>query len=426
MHKLDLSSLRRSFVGVSGQFAVGIPLLFLANVVLARTLSVGDFGAFSFAISLATVLAIPLTGGLPMLLTREVAAYSQSHQWGSCKGVIRWAYQYVFKASFVLLLVVLFGLAAGWKYSLGGTFIAVCVVPILGLNGLRSGILKGLGRPALSEFPIQVMQPIVMIAGYLALFAIGLASASTALLWYLAACVIVFVFASIMQWRVQPLVLAKASADKSHVGEWRRSVLPLTLVSAATVVFAQLALILLGMIDEKDGVAIFRVAERGAMLVAMPMMLVNTILGPYFVNAHRSADIASLSRIARHSARLTSGISLLGAFVLLIFGRQLLEFAFGSPYGELSYVPLTILVCAQLGSVLLGSAGYMLAVTGHEKLALLSSVVGIIALFSVGIIAIPTLGVLGASLAAAMGIIASKVVAFWCCWRIHRISTGII
>lgn len=405
---------------------VGIPLLFLTNVVLARTLSVNEFGAFSFAISIATVLAVPLTGGLPILLTREVAAYSQTNQWAECNGLLSWCYLFVLKSSSVLLLGALVALAATGNLSAAPAIALTALIPLLGLNGVRNGFLKGIGRPALAELPTQILQPIVMIAGYLCLYISGWASEVSALLWYVAACFLVFLVATALQIRVRPGQLDEAGADQSDLQRWRRALLPLTLVSAATVILAQLAIILLGLIDQENGVAIYRVAERGAMLVAMPMMFINTILGPYFVKAARVDDKAGLSAVARQSARLTTGLSFPIATTLLLFGQQLLGFAFGQPYGELSYWPMAVLIAGQLVSVAMGSAAYMLAVTGYEKLALQSSIIGIVVLFGAGMALIPGLGVIGAALAVTLAILSAKIVAVWFCWRVCQTWTGVL
>ena len=89
----------KSFINLSTIFFLGIPLLLLANVVLARTLSVADFGIFSFVLSLASVLAIPVAAGMPMLLTREVANYHKKNNWPAYRGILKVAYSWVVLAT---------------------------------------------------------------------------------------------------------------------------------------------------------------------------------------------------------------------------------------------------------------------------------------------------------------------------------------
>lgn len=424
--QFNIHSLRQSFLNVSGLFMIGMSLLFLTNVVLARTLSVSEFGTFSFVISLATVLAVPVTGGLPMLLTREVAALSQEGQWAACRGVIGWSYGLILKTSAVFLFILMLWFALANERATTIIIAVAVLVPILGLNGVRNGVLKGLGRPGLAEMPTQLLQPIAMIAGYLFLYSSGQASTKNALVWYVIACGIVFAIASFLQWRAQPQALVQVKANRAKKGRWRRSILPLTLVSAASVIFAQLALLILGFAEHEEHVAIFRVAERGAMLVALPMIFIDTVLGPYFVKATRSEGTQELSQIVRHSTRLTSALSLAIAAVLILFGQPLLAFAFGSPYDVQSYWPMAILIAGQLISVSMGSAGYLLAVTGHERLALVSSLAGILILGGAGLLLIPHFAVLGAAIAASLAIVCSKFIAALFCWKVNGVRTALV
>ena len=159
---------------MSGLYLLGIPMMLLANIVLARTLSVAEFGTFGFAIALATVLAIPVAGGLPMLLTREVAAYSQNKDWAAYRGLVVAAYGWVAAMCGLIAL----GLSGWWLVArdlpAGPLLVTVLLVPFLGLNGVRAGILKGLGRPVMAEAPPQLLQPALMILGYLGLAWLGL------------------------------------------------------------------------------------------------------------------------------------------------------------------------------------------------------------------------------------------------------------
>ena len=104
----------RSFLGVSGLFLMGIPMMILANIVLARTISVAEFGTFGFAMAPATVLAIPVAGGLPMLLTREVAAYSQNKDWAAYRGLVVAAYGWVAAMCGLIALGLLGWWLLGW------------------------------------------------------------------------------------------------------------------------------------------------------------------------------------------------------------------------------------------------------------------------------------------------------------------------
>lgn len=335
--KFDLQRLKHSFVGMAGLSMIGIPLMLMANIILARTLSVAEFGTFGFVIALATVLAIPVAGGLPMLLTREVAAYSQNKDWAAYRGLVVATYGWVA----VMCGLIALGLSGSWLMArdlpAGPLLVTVLLVPFLGLNGVRAGILKGLGRPVMAEAPPQLLQPPLMILGYLGLAWLGLSSAMSVLWWYLGVVIAVFGLASLLLWRVQPAQVHHVASDLTDLSRWRRAILPFVLISAASVLSTQVAVLLLGFSGQEEAVALMRVAERGALLVAMPLSFINTILGPYFVQAMKSEEDGAMRRIVRQSARLTLAASLPVALLLLLFGDTLIGWTFGAPYGAMSY-----------------------------------------------------------------------------------------
>lgn len=156
-------------------------MLLLANIILARTLSVEDFGQFSFAISLGTILSLPVAGGLPMLLTREIAQNIREDKWVEYRGLVTAAYHWVLGSSSLICL----GLSL-WSFAMANThgpemLAAFLLIPLLGLAAITNGMLKGLGLPVLAEAPNQIMQPSVMIGGYSALAWLWMASSGSIL-----------------------------------------------------------------------------------------------------------------------------------------------------------------------------------------------------------------------------------------------------
>lgn len=408
-HTFDLQSLKRSFVGVAGISVVGIPLMLLANIVLARTLTVADFGIFGFAIALATVLAIPTSAGLPMLLTREVAGYSQKGDWSSYRGIVRSAHAWVIAAT----LIVGVGFAAWWALirpeNATPLLVALVLIPILGFTSIRTGILKGLGRPVLAEAPVQILQPLVLVAGYLGLAWFGYSTASNALSWYALTSLTICVLASVALRSIVSKQSRGVAPNLSERPRWRRALVPFALISAATVLSAQVAILLLGFFGQQEALALLRVAERGAQLVAFPLAFVASILGPYVVNAMKSGRSEDLAKVARLSARLSLAASLPVALVLLFFGEWLIGLTFGAPYDRLSYEPMAILIGAHMLSVLMGNGGVLLAMAGHEMHTLYSLLVGLTSIVLIGSWLIGSYGAVGAAFAAGTGIIAAKL-----------------
>lgn len=410
---LHLPSLLRSFLGVSVLRILGLPMALLANVVLARTLDVSEFGVFALTISLVTIVAIPVNGGLPILLTREIAQYAGKRNWPAYKGLVLVAHRWVLSVAALAGL----GMFAWWYFAGTPKFeialISALLLPILGLEAIRNGILKGLGHPVLAETPASVLQPSFLALGYLGLATFGLATATNALWLYLAATTLVFAVGTIFLVWAQPTESRESNRDIGDLRQWRKSVLPFTMLAAATTLNSQVAVLLLGVFGDAEMVAVLNVAQRSAQLVALPLAIMNTIVAPYFVQALQSGSKDELRRHTRQASRLTLLASMPIGLVFLFFGRPLLAWTFGAPYDDLSFAPLAIIVVAQLISVALGSGGILLAMGGHEKYTLYSLLISLAVVFAVLLCLVGSLGTLGAAIGIAAGTIAAKLFVFF-------------
>lgn len=406
---INLSSLTKNFAGVSGLYVIGVPLFLLSNIILARTLSVEEFGAFGFAISIATVLSIPVSAGLPMLLTREAASYVQDGNWPAYRGLRKVAHYWVIISSSLVAF-------AFFVYQTTTTFgteraitLALCLLPFLGLSAIRSGLLRGLGRPMLAEGPLQIAQPALLILGYVFLAINGNSSVEHALIWYLVVVVIIFLLNSYLLAKAQSKQVEIDSSEARETARWVRSMVPFALMSAATILGAQTAVLVAGSMGEQEVVAHLRVAERGAMLVAIPFHVLNSILGPHIVQAIKANSRSDQKRVSKNSSRMTFLSALPVLVILAIAGPALLEGLFGPPYAEASFLPMLVLSGTLVAAMSLGHAGLFLNMSGHEGASLCSNITSLVFAVVLCFYLIPIMGALGAALAVSAGVIIASL-----------------
>ena len=400
----------KSFVGVSTQYFLGILLLFVMNIVLARTMSVSDFGIFGFVLSLSTVLSIPVSGGLSMFLTREVAGYTQMCNWSAYRGLLLFACWWVILASFICGLVLLGLNAIIERVPAQYCFIALALVPIMGLNTIRSGILKGLGHPILADGPTMVLQPMLLIIAYLLLAYLGLASAINALLFYFVVFFIVFGMASVMLFLVQPSSVYATKSDMSDKPLWFRALLPFMLMNATTLLGTQTAILIAGFMGKDEVVAYIRVAERGAMVSILPFHVLTAIISPQIVTAIRSGDIIQLRDIVRRSSQLIFFTSLPLVIIILLFGEQIINLLFGNKYGENSYLPIVIVSVTQVFFGVFGLTGLLLTMGGKEREILISQILALGINLLLCILLIGPYGAVGASIGISAGLLVSTTI----------------
>lgn len=170
-----------------------------------------------------------------------------------------------------------------------------------------------------------------------------------------------------------------------------------------------------GLLLSSDDLGIFRAAERTAFLITFILLVINAVLPPRFASLYRQNNHQGLNILARKGALL--GILLAAPMLLmcLLFPQWILNL-FGPEFSQGANL-LRIIAVAQLVNVATGSVGFLLNMTGNEKLmrniALGCNFVGLVMFF----ILIPLFGALGAALALAIILVIQNLIALIFVWR---------
>ncbi len=415
--RLELKSLERAFLGVTSIHILGFALLLAANIILARTLSVADYGQFGIVISLATVLTIPVTSGTPGLLIREVARNAARGDWGAIKGAMLIGFGFALVVAALLLTVCILTLF----FEIGPRGPILLALPIAGLVGISAicnGVTKGFGRPGLAELPSQLALPGVLIAGYTTLWASGYSDDRRAVIVYLLACLATMAFILNLTGRQLPFQWRDVKTDIRGLPNWIASWPTFTLIGALIILHAQIAILALGIFGETEAAAHMRVADRGAQLVAFPMIFVAAVIGPYFVRAYEGRDRETLVKLLKRSSWLALGLGVPAALLLLLLGRQILSLTFGASYAADAYLPMIVLILSNLIALCFGHAGGLLTMCGAERQTLFSLGVAVVVVLALLGPLINCYGATGAALAVGGGHILARFLAFFAARRL--------
>lgn len=385
----------------------GIPVSLAASIILARGLGVETFGEYSFIMALVPILALPVSGGLAQLLTRQVARYSHGAQWGLYRGIVASAHLWVLIVStmiiaiFFVLRELVPELLTGKRWFL--LSYAIFLIPLIGLNEVRNGIIKGLGLPLYAELPGQFIQPLLLLATVLILFHLFSHSGIVAINSQLLAYGITVIFATLILLHVKPLV--PSIQPVMQVKQWLCSLLPFSMITLVGLFNVQIGIILLGFLGSPEDISGIRVAERGSQFVALSLAVVNLIIAPHIVRAYTDKNYERLQKIVKNSARGAFFIALPIAFSLIIFGRWIITFLYGAEYAVVAYLPLVIIASGQLFNVFCGSVGIILSMGGYEKSTLQGQFMGLISNILVCIVLIPAYGAVGAAIGVTTGLV---------------------
>jgi len=389
-------------------FVVSRGLGALTGFALAVLLGAAGYGAYSFAMALASSLMVPALVGTDGLLVREIATYRRRRQWPLTRGILLRTAQAVLSATLVLgALAALVGIvASSWlDPELASVWwLGLAIMPLLAFINLIQAAMRGLSHVVLGQVPVLLIKP-----GFFALF-VGVAwlwlgdeiSAPLAILLTGAAALLALLAAWTHLLRRLPREV-KAGPAEFRTRVWVQSAAPMLAIGLVQVVNAHVDIVMIGALLGAGPTGVFTLANTVAGLVLLALNAVNAVLGPALVTAHASGDRARLQQLVTRTTRGALMAALPLAMVFLILGGPLLAL-FGAEFTE-GRLALAVLTVGHLFNVFMGSVGLILIMTGHERDAAWGIALATLVHVLLNAVLIPHWGVVGAAAANAGSVI---------------------
>lgn len=412
--------------GASGSLALQIAntaLTLIMAVVLARVLSVENFGIYVFCLSIVQILSVPAMLGGRQLIVREVAAYRTKGEYHFLRGLLLRFRQASFLVSILLSLA-----TAGvgyWVYRdsrmMTPFLIAMCLLPLLSAMRLQTAALRSL-RHILYQPIAEAVRPalVIIIVGAIYCFVSSDLGPEVALIAQLASSTFLMVGTCVLLHRLLPRK-AKIVQPGFETSKWAKSALPFILAGGMQILNKQTSVVLLGILQTPEEVGLFRVAQRGAMLIPFGLQAVNMAIAPTISQMFTQGEKDRLQRMITKSILAVLAFALPVFLVLILSGKWLLPFVFGQEY-EPAYLPLVILCIGQLVNAGMGSVGLILDMTGLERLTAKGVAIAAIASIVLNFALIPFFGAAGAAIATSVSLVIWNVLLFVWLYR----KTGIV
>ncbi|WP_281242700.1 oligosaccharide flippase family protein [Citreimonas salinaria] len=385
---------------------------FLVSVILTRTLGVDDFGRFAFALSIATIFALPLTGGLPVLLIREIAAArARKHD---ARRVVRWGYRFLATVAAALVLLALLGgillvQLDVWTPTRTEILLAVLVVlliPVTGLLQLQRSILSGHGDVVAGALGEQVFRPVTMLILLVLLLPMLNHGAPGALFLQVVAALLAVGGTVVLIRRLVPRSV-DGPAVMQH-GEWLRALVPLTALTAVGLIKSNTDILMLGILREPAEVGVYRIAVQVAVLSSFTMLVLGEVSAPRLAAAYAEGDRATLAAYMAKAARIMLLAAVTFVVLFALFGHGALVIVFGEPYGAAFY-PCLILALGTLFSAACGLVGKMLQMSKLAGLAARSAAIAAVTNVVLNLVLVPRYGPTGAAIATAIAMVTMEL-----------------
>lgn len=350
------------------------------------------------------LLSRPSTLGFPQLLIRELAVYKSKNQWGFIKGILKLSTISTFFISLIISLCAGFIAWIIWGANEPNTilttfYIALFALPLAVSMQILANSCRGLGYIIASQVPIAVVKPCLFI-GFIGIFsytATGSLTADQALLSQIGATFISIIIFGFILKKIIPRQANLCDANY-QTSIWLKSAWPFFIMSGIHLINYQTDILMLGFFETADSVGIYRISQRGAMLVPFVFMALNTAIAPTISSLFANGELRRLNRLLVISARWVLVSTLPIVIILTFCGSFILRVVYGEEF-ESAATSLSILSVAHLITICMGFGFLSLNMSGYERTSLkiftFSAVLNVV----LNLIFIPLYGYNGAALA---------------------------
>lgn len=396
-----LSGAARAF----GLRMLGIAAGFLANLLLAHALGAHGMGIVALAVTVAGVPAALAVLGLNNALLRFAGAAVARQDWRTILGLARVSLRLSVVASvlggatvFVAAPLLARDLFDEPALTLPLRLAALSVLP-LAVNSVLAGLMKAIGRPAVATLAEMAGLSLAWLIG-LSLLALMLGPTLgpvSAIGAYSGGSLLVLALVFLIWRRSTPRVPAEVSEAETR--QLLRSSIPLFWIASVHLVASWADTLVLGAFLDAEAVGIYNVALRLASLVSLTLIAVNTVLPQRFAALFADGRTDELQRLARQVTAFLWIVSLPVVLLFVLWPSGPLRL-FGPEFVDGRFA-LVVLTLGHFVNVATGPVGYLLMMSGQERLLRNVVVVATIINIALDLLLIPGFGVNGAAAASA-------------------------
>ncbi|MBF6057939.1 flippase [Thiomicrorhabdus heinhorstiae] len=395
--------------------SLGAGLLFLSTLIFARFLGTEDFGLYSLALTIVTIMAVFTRVGLDNVLLKQVAAHlpdkphvSSGYVFSSLKLTF---YVGVF---FTILIVVTSDLFAEYvfnkpEFSLPLRLFALSIFP-MSIVFVMGEAFKGYGHPIFATALQSVLPPSVtlVIVGYLwfiDFLSLNLVIVSV-VAGFLVSC-IYFIYRWFLKIRFEQL-------ERIRFVSLIQEGWPMLLISSGALVMAWSDVVILGIFSTSEEVGIYSAASRTVLVTSLILIAINSLTAPRYARFYKENNLQAIADLAHISSVILLAVVLLPTIVLFFFPEWVMGW-FGSGYVSGSEM-LMILAVGQMINVAFGSVGYLLSMTGKETkmrdIMLIAALINIV----LSVLLVQKYDALGVSIATTVSVI------LWNTWAMIEVK----
>ena len=385
-------------------FTVRVLSAFLAfgvQVLLARTLDLGDYGIYVTLWTWLIVVNHIAAFGFSESSIRFLPRYTQRRKYHWARGFLVTGYRVVILGSTLAAVIgiVLLTLADDLlpQSYLLPMIVLLIGLPFTSLEIYLEGVSRSYGWFMLTIVPAYILRPLVIAGGAIGCVLMGHKPDATIILGFGVFCtaIIVIVQAIIIRSRLNKMFPdAKSSGPKKL---WLLATLPLTLTLAVDEIFTWSDILILGFLVSPEDVSVYFAAQRSMSLAAFIQYAFMLVMVRDFSLANAIRDKSALQKKISNASNWTFWLTV-PAVTLTLAGGYPLLWLFG-PHFVSGYAIMFVLGIGYIMRAAVGQAQDLMIVLGYQKANIAISSGCILLNVVMSIILIPSFGIMGAALA---------------------------
>ena len=386
----------------------------LVAMLITRQLSQADAGRYFLLLSLVSVAAVILGGGLNFSVVKLIAEAQAQRRAARALGVIhlsiRAAVAAAVLAGVLLALPPIRAMLVEWLGHDGRLpWVALWLwIVATAWQTLLAEIFRGLQNLFLASLFSGAASAVLSLLLLTASGCLAAVSLSTVVGAIAAATLASATIAVACLWRARKRLGTSVERDARLL--WQTSA-PLWVTQLTLLVLLQADIWILQAAGDSAEVALYGTAVRMTVLLTLPLTALNAALMPVISSRHALARHAELQRLLRDVASLAALPAALAVLAFAGVGEALLAVLFGDAYRAAAPLML-VLSLGQLVNVLCGSAAYTLMMTGRQRDMMWITIAAGALTIALGLAAVRSHGAMGVALASAIGL-ALQSVAMW-------------
>ena len=396
-------------LGVAGVSAL---LAVVAQLVIARMIGADEFGRYAYVLSWVNVIALAGALGFDTASLRFVAEYRTLGQWARLRGYLLTT---VALSAAVASLLAIIGAALQWRNSqfadasrsviVGGAVL----LPTLVLLKVTGSHLQAMQRALASAASQGIVRPLALfvVLGVLLQLRATSIGAGTVMIANLVATAMALVLCVVLT-RTSLSHVTAAAKPEYRTREWITTAAPLLAITVSQGLLLSADVLMIGAYRGTTEAGLYSVAAQLVTVITLAINAANAIVAPLLAELYAKRDLQGMRDVLRISARSVLAYAIPVLLVLIVFGERLLAL-YGAEFRD-SWLPMMILAVGQISIVAFGSVGFLLTMSGNERVASRAIVASAVLNVVLNAVFIPLWGVVGAAVATGVSTFARSAI----------------